>query len=414
MDASTKLLAAGSVGALAAANALRPVGPGPLSFPSFAAGAVTSEIPLVHAAAHGGVAAGLAARGGLRSPRGLVGLGLTGVACAGAFALHREAGGTESELERALVDALGPGYRNRIVLPPRPEEGREKVSRMPVLLATFSSRRRYLRDEDVPYGPCGRRNQLDVWARPDLPPDAVAPVVLQVHGGAWVWGSKTGQAYPLLSHLVERGWICVAANYRLSPRSTWPDQLVDVKRALAWVKENIAGYGGDPGFVAVTGGSAGGHLSALTALTAGDPAFQPGFEDADTTVQAAVCFYGVYDWTGTRAVRPDMVPFLERDVVKRPLASHREVFVRASPVERVHAAAPPFFLLHGDRDVLAPVAQARSFAGRLRATSRAPVAYAELHGAHHAFDVLSSTRTAHAVQAVERFLGAVHGLHQAP
>ena len=414
MDASTKLFAAGAAGALGTANALRPLERGLASFPSFAAGAVTSEIPLAHAAAHGAAAALLATRGGLRTRRGRVGLGLSALACGGAVALHREARHADRELERALVDALGPGYREGIELPPRPEEGRDKVSRLPVLLATFSSRRRYLRDEDVPYGPAGRRNQLDVWARPDLPPDAVAPVVLQVHGGAWVWGSKTGQAYPLLSHLVERGWICVATNYRLSPRSTWPDQLVDVKRALAWVKENIAGYGGDPRFVVVTGGSAGGHLSSLVALTAGDPAFQPGFEEVDTSVQAAVSFYGVYDWTASWGMRPDVVPFLEHDVVKQAFSGHREVYDLASPIERVHAGAPPFFLLHGDRDVLAPVLQARAFAERLRSTSGAPVAYAELHGTHHAFDVLSSTRTAHAVQAVERFLGAVYGRRRAP
>jgi len=283
------------------------------------------------------------------------------------------------------------------------------VSGVPVLLATLGSRRRFLQAEDVSFGPYGRRNHLDVWARPDLPRGSQAPVVVQVHGGAWMWGSKRGQGYPLLSHLVERGWICVAVNYRLSPRSAWPDHLVDVKKAIAWVKENIAGHGGDPAFVAITGGSAGGHLSSLAALTAGDPAFQPGFEGADTSVQAAVPFYGVYDWTGTQGVRRDMVPFLEHDVVKARIREHREVFVRASPIDRVHAGAPPFFLLHGDRDVLAPVEQARRFARSLRATSQAPVAYGEMVGAHHAFDVLSSTRARHAVQAVERFLGVTYG-----
>ena len=56
------------------------------------------------------------------------------------------------------------------------------------------------------------------------------------------------------------------------------------------VKTHIAEYGGDPDFVAITGGSAGGHLSSLAALTANDPAFQPGFEDADTRLQAAIPF----------------------------------------------------------------------------------------------------------------------------
>ena len=75
-----------------------------------------------------------------------------------------------------------------------------------------------------------------------------------------------------------RGWVCVAINYRLSPKATWPDHLLDCKRALAWVREHIAEYGGDPDYVVVTGGSAGGHLTALMGLTANDPQFQPGFE----------------------------------------------------------------------------------------------------------------------------------------
>ena len=80
-------------------------------------------------------------------------------------------------------------------------------------------------------------------------------------------GSKRGQAHPLMSHLAGQGWVCVAINYRLSPKSDWPAAVVDVKRAIAWIKSNIAGYGGDPRFIAITGGSAGGHLSALAALT---------------------------------------------------------------------------------------------------------------------------------------------------
>ena len=64
----------------------------------------------------------------------------------------------------------------------------------------------------------------------------------------------------------------VTINYRLSPKATWPDHLVDCKRALAWVRDHIADYGGDPSFIAVSGGSAGGHLCAMLALTPADPA----------------------------------------------------------------------------------------------------------------------------------------------
>ena len=136
-----------------------------------------------------------------------------------------------------------------------------------------------------------------------------------------------------MSHLADRGWICVAMNYRVSPLHTWPDHIIDVKRALAWVKENIADYGGDPNFVAITGGSAGGHLAALAALTPGDPEFQPGFEDADTSVVAAVPVYGRYDWYTTHGDgRREFIGYLERLVVKRQFTRFRDIYVEASPI----------------------------------------------------------------------------------
>jgi acetyl esterase/lipase len=262
----------------------------------------------------------------------------------------------------------------------------------------------------VSYGDAGRRNLLDVWRRSDLPRDAKAPVLLQVHGGAWVTGRKEGQAYPLLTHLAERGWVCVAMNYRLSPRATWPDHIVDVKRAIAWVKANIAEHGGDPDFVALTGGSAGGHLSSLAALSINDPLFQPGFEDTDTTVQTAVPFYGVYDFTNRDTTgRADLPELLARTVMKTKMADDYERWDAASPVSRIRPDAPPFFVIHGTNDVLVPVKQARAFVAALAKESNNPVVFAELPRAEHAFDAFGSVRTMHTVHAVERFLAVVYG-----
>jgi len=231
-----------------------------------------------------------------------------------------------------------------------------------------------------------------------------------IHGGAWVIGDKREQGLPLLHELARRGWVTVTINYRLSPRATWPDHIVDCKRALAWVRQHIAEYGGDPGFVAVSGGSAGGHLASLAALTNGDPAFQPGFEDDDASVDACVPFYGVYDMTagrGTSGYDEGLLVLLERRVFKRRLADDPSVFEAASPVCRVHAGAPPFFVIHGTNDTLVPVGEARAFVTALRSVSKAPVLYAELPYTQHAFDVLPSVRSAHAVAAVVRFLEGV-------
>lgn len=263
--------------------------------------------------------------------------------------------------------------------------------------------------KNVPYAPEHKwRGLLDVYK----PQGEVsgAPVLLQIHGGGWTIGNKEQQGLPLMRHLTSRGWVCVSINYRLAPRSEWPAQIVDVKRAIAWIREHIADYGGDPDFLAVTGGSAGGHLAALAALTANDPDYQPGFEDADTTVQAAVPFYGIYDLagvTGKAALRVRNV-FLGPRVFKRNPKQDIVPFEKASPLLRVNPEAPPFYVIHGVNDTLAPVQQARLFVEALRKTSGAAVAYTELTGTQHAFDVFPSLRSQHSVRGVERFLRWAH------
>jgi acetyl esterase/lipase len=264
------------------------------------------------------------------------------------------------------------------------------------------------------FGDGHHRHRLDIIrSRADLPVDA--PVLVHIHGGAWILGNKREQGFPLMFELARHGWVSATINYSLSPRATWPDQIVDCKRALVWVREHIAEYGGDPGFVAVTGGSAGGHLSSLLALTADDPVFQPGFEQVDTSVQACVSMYGVYDMTGGRghldgpSNRYDdgLLRLLERQVFKRRIADDMKTFEDASPLYRIHEDAPPFFVIHGTNDTLVPVAQARRFTEALASTSKSPVLYAELPRTQHAFDVLPSVRSAHAVAAIVRFLEGV-------
>ena len=176
------------------------------------------------------------------------------------------------------------------------------------------------------------------------------------------------------------------------------------------MREHIAEYGGDPDFVVVTGGSAGGHLATLTACTANDPEYQPGFEDVDTSVAACVPFYGVYDLRGRFGGRgaDGMGGLIERIVLKRKLVDDPAAFSRASPLDRIHRALPPFLVVHGTHDSLVPVAEARAFAARLRDRSASRVVYVELPGTQHAFELFHSVRSETVVRGVHRFLAAVY------
>ena len=126
---------------------------------------------------------------------------------------------------------------------------------------------------------------------------------------------------------------------------------------------------------------------------------------ADTSVDAVVSLYGLYDWRDrSTAQRARFMEFLERVVVKRSQVRHPEVFNAASPVDRIHKDAPPFLVVHGSHDNLIPVGEARAFVDRLRSVSAAKVGYVELPGVGHGFDLIDGARTGVVVAAIGRFL----------
>ena len=396
-----------------AVNGLRPLGrKGYETIAVFSFGWPTSEVPALYVSASVLDALRRGRRGDFAGPRGKAALALTVAAWVVLAVIHRRGVTTPGPvLCAALRDGLGDDYADVIAtLPPTPSV----TGRPSGALRTTVIRRRYVEKTNiVRYGPYGRANLADIWRKRDLLGHGKAPVLVQVPGGAWLIGMRRPQGYPLMSHMADRGWVCVSLAYRVSPRHTWPDHIVDVKRGLAWVKEHIADFGGDPEFVAITGGSAGGHLASLAALTPNDPAFQPGFEEADTSVVAAVPIYGRYDWYSTDGEgRREFVAFLEKFVVKKNFARHREVYVDASSIARVHADAPPFFVLHGHDDSLIPVQEARDFVRELRDIAKRPVLYAELPHAQHAFDMYGSPRAHQTAEAVARFLTWVYARRQ--
>jgi acetyl esterase/lipase len=374
----------------------------------FFSGWLTGELAWFHLTWQVALTLVVAVTGGMESAADRWGLALFCLSWLGLFRAHVQAMNTGAVLEGALRDALGKNYRGDIPLCRQHVLDAGAHSRD--WLRPFSMRRPGVRvHRNIAYGDHGPRNQLDVY-QPEEPREGGFPVLLQIHGGGWMIGEKQQQALPLMYHLASRGWLCVACNYRLSPKASFPDHIVDVKRSIAWIREHAAEYGGNPEFLAITGGSAGGHLCALAALTPNDSEWQPGFEVADTRVQAAVPIYGVYDFLDREQIRGNMSmeDMLAKYVMKTSPATDRQAWERASPLSHVREDAPPTFLLQGTHDSLVWVEEARGFASRLRSVSDQVVVYGELPGAQHAFEVFHSVRTEHTIDAVTGFLEWCH------
>jgi acetyl esterase/lipase len=402
---STALLVAGIVGLVHALNALAPRKGRLLLIPSFFMSWLAIELAPWWLFWHLVLGAWFVAAGALDETSGWVGLALLVASAAVHAAIIGRARHTTVQVSEAMRDLeLDPDER-------APTFPRSKVW-FPFLLKRWPATTTV---KNVVFGEGTTRKgkavrlRLDVVKPRDARPGDRRPGLLQIHGGAWILGDKREQGQPLMGHLASNGWVCINANYRLSPGVAAPEHLVDCKKAIAWWRAHAEEHGGDPDFLCVTGGSAGGHLCALVALTANDPRYQPGFEDVDTTMAAAVPFYGVYDFTNRNGTwhKDTVRRFFGPWVVQKRFDEDPQAFADYSPLDHIHADAPPCLVVHGSLDTLAPVEDARAFVDALRAVSRQPVLYAEMAGAQHAFEVFPSYRTARVIEGVERFLHSI-------
>lgn len=201
--------------------------------------------------------------------------------------------------------------------------------------------------DGVAYGD-GARNKLDVYA-PEQRGEA-APVVFFVYGGGWSRGERS--EYEFVGRaLAARGFVTVIADYRLYPDVRYPDFLEDGARALRWVQDNIAAYGGDPNRLFLAGHSAGAYNAVMQAL---DPSFRAEF-GVTMPILGVAALSGPYDF----------YPFEYNEV--------RDVFGQApnpegtQPVNLITAEAPPMYLATGTTDPIVRMQNTENFANRLRA-----------------------------------------------
>ena len=384
-------------GALFTLNGLRPLARGPLGVPVFFAGWLTTELAPQNLAVVALGTIGFAAGGAVEGSAGWVALALDLLSIVGLLFLIRLSDRARGVIDAALVEGLGERYASPLLDREVPHDLRVPWRQLTI---PFRPKQPHVAKHlNVRYADgAGKRHLLDVYTRDDQPTGA--PVLLQIHGGGWMIGTKDQQGLPLMNHLAARGWVCVAPNYRLAPKTKMGGIVADVEAALAWTREHAAEYGGDPDNIVITGGSAGGHLCSLVALRNVE------------TVKACVAFYGVYDIcadTGHKECIRTRDDMLGKLIIEAKYEDDPDLYASYSPIRQVRPDAPPFFVIHGTHDTLVPVEEARLLVERLRATSTSTVVYAELPGTQHGFEVFPSVRTAHTIRGVERFLAATVG-----
>lgn len=232
-----------------------------------------------------------------------------------------------------------------------------------------------------------------------------SPLLVHIHGGSWGGGNRRQMSQPLIQEMAHRGWIVASVDYPLVPAATFPDQMFALHRALRWFRDSADELGIDSSSIFVTGGSAGGHLAALLALTDRDSDWSTR-RSQEEPVAGAVVAYGVFDLLDRKDIR-DFWPIVTDLLIKGDPLVEPEKFRLGSPIDHVGPGAPPFLVIHGVNDSLVPIVESEHFVTALRSVSEQPVAFARIGGATHAFDAVDSLRTQNLVAGAAAFLETV-------
>jgi len=176
------------------------------------------------------------------------------------------------------------------------------------------------------------------------------PCVMIIHGGGWTLHTAhimEGMA----RYLANRGYVVFNINYRVLPEVKLEQIMEDSLGALLWVKEHAKEYGGDPAKVAVTGDSAGGHLSAMIVTQGGNPAFKPSYAGngkTEPTVTCAAPSYGVYNFTSISKISRSIA----RLFLGEPCQKNPERCQLLSPALNIKSGLAPQLVIVGDMDPL--------------------------------------------------------------
>jgi len=241
----------------------------------------------------------------------------------------------------------------------------------------------YTRLPDVVYGrKDGTALTMDVFVPKK---NANGAAVIWVISGGW-FSSHAGINAKGAEAFLDRGYTVFAVVHGSQPRYTIPEILLDMHRAVRFIRANAKEYKIDPDRIGITGGSAGGHLSLMqgTAGTPGDPKARDPIDRASSRVQAVACFFPPTDFLNYGANGKDAIgrgtlagfkaPFdfkvfdpktrlYERITDEKTIV---EIGRTISPINHVTADDPPTLIIHGDKDLLVPIQQAESFVAKMK------------------------------------------------
>lgn len=255
-----------------------------------------------------------------------------------------------------------------------------------------------------------RALELDLYVPAEV--SAPAPLVVWIHGGAWIFGARSqppGDWDPNLvfQTAIDAGIAVATIDYRHSREAPFPAQLHDAKAAVRYLRTFAPQLGIAADRIAVWGESAGGHLAALVALVnEAELEGDVGATGASSDVMAAVCFYPVTDTVTWRdvPVGGDRQPSATEMLLEGSPWPFEEGTRRMSPVSYVRSDAPPMLLIHGESDQRVPVSQSRQLCAALEEVS-ADVRLITVPGADHLFD--GGDPEAHVRTAVEFLAGVL-------
>lgn len=212
------------------------------------------------------------------------------------------------------------------------------------------------------------------------------PIVVWIHGGAWLHGSKEN---PPVQPLLQHGYAVASINYRLSSQAPFPAQIQDCKTAIRFLRANAKQFNIDPTRIGVWGMSAGGHLVAMLATTSGVKEFEGiGYNNVSSAVQAASDYCGPADLASieSQTKGPQWKIRFEDPNSPMHILLARDVRVErlnwASPTTYVSAGDAPLQIIHGENDDVVPIAQS-DILFKLAKGAKLSSEYTKVPGATH-------------------------------